>query len=386
MKMIVAVNGNTGVALAAKQVNPDVVAAYPITPQTIVMERFADFVADGEVDTELILTESEHSAMSACIGAAAAGARTFTSTASAGLAFMWEVLYIAASMRLPIAMAVMNRALSGPINIHCDHSDTMGARDSGWIQIFGENVQEGYDNFIQAFKIGEHENVRLPVMTMLDGFVISHSLERLEMLPDKVVKDFIGEYREPNSLLNLDEPHTWGSFALPDYFFEIKRQQIEAMDNSSKIIKQVGAEFGKLSGRKYGLIESYKVADADTVLVALGSTCGTIRAAVNEARKKGRKVGLLKIRSFRPFPNDEVAKVLAGKKMIAVFDRSVSFGGFGGPLFTEVRSALMNEKSKAYNFIYGLGGRDITTSQILQVISNLKKGLTHPINYVGLRE
>lgn len=384
--MIYAVNGNTGVAIAAKQVNPDVVAAYPITPQTIAMERFADFVADGEVDTELILTESEHSAMSACIGAAAAGARTFTSTASAGLAFMWEVLYVAASMRLPIPMAVMNRALSGPINIHCDHSDTMGARDSGWIQIFGENVQEGYDNFIQAFRIGEAENVRLPVMVMLDGFVISHSIERLETLPDKAVRDFVGEYKEPNALLNLKEPHTYGPLALPDYYFEIKRQQIEAMDESLKVIKQIGAEYGKLSGRKYGLVEPYKLADADTILVALGSTCGTIRAAINEARKKGRKVGLLKIRSFRPFPTEEVIKALSGKKTIAVFDRSASFGGFGSPLFTEIRSALMHERSQTYNFIYGLGGRDITMNQILQIIGDLKKGLKHPINYVGLRE
>lgn len=388
--MIHALSGNAAVAYAMKQVNPDVVAVYPITPQTVAMERFADYVADGDVDTELIMADSEHSAMSCCIGASLAGGRVMTSTASAGLALMWEVLYVAASNRCPIIMNVMNRALSAPINIHCDHSDAMGARDSSWVQIHAENVQEAYDNIIQAVRIAEHENVRLPVMTNMDGFTLSHATERLETLDDQQVQKFIGKFKAMYPLLDVDNPVTYGPLDLYDYYFEHKRQQVEAMELAYDVVKKIGQEYGKVTGRSFDMLHPFEMDDAEVAVLALGSTSGTARVAVRAMREKGVKAGLVKLRVFRPFPKDELKEILKGMKAVAVMDRSDSFGAFGGPVFSEVRSALLGEDTEVVNYIYGLGGRDIRQDQIEQVITDMsavaKTGKVKSyVNYLGVR-
>ena len=341
----------------------------------------------------MVRVESEHSAMSACVGAAAAGARAMTATSANGLALMWEIVYIAASYRLPIVMAVVNRALSGPINIHCDHSDSMGARDSGWIQLYSENCQEVYDNLIQAVRIGEDKDVLLPVMVTFDGFIISHAMERVEILEDEEVKSFIGEFRNPHSLLDIDHPVTYGPLDLYDYYFEHKRQQIEAMEKAPSVIKKVGREFGKLSGRPYDLLEKYKTEEAELIIVAAGSTAGTVKVAVDELREENVKAGLLKIRAFRPFPYQEIAQVLKEAKAVAVLDRSASFGAQGGPLFLEVRSSLFEKDRRppVINYIYGLGGRDIKIEQIKRVYEDLEeiamgRRPTQPVSYLGVRE
>ncbi|MCX6652717.1 MAG: pyruvate ferredoxin oxidoreductase [Methanomassiliicoccales archaeon] len=382
----VAMNGDQAIALAWKQIDPDVVAAYPITPQTIIVEAFSEFVADGLVNTEYVCAESEHSAMSLCIGASAAGARVATATASAGLAFMWETLYIASGMRLPIVMAVANRALSGPINIHCDHSDAMGARDSGWIQLFGENVQEAYDDSLMAFRIAEHMDIRLPIMTCLDGFIVTHSLERLEALPDDVVKKFVGEFKWKRSLLDIKNPTTMGPFDWTDYYFEHKYQQAEAMKRVPAVVKSVSEEFAQLSGRKYDLIEPYKLDDADYALVAMGSTAGTLKEVVDGLRAEGKKVGSLKLRLFRPFPAEELAKTLEGLKGVAVLDRALSIGA-AGPIFPELRSALFEapKRPRITNYIYGLGGRDIKPEELRTVYNQLMHNQGETVNYLGVR-
>lgn len=392
MKKSVALTGNEAVAHAMKQINPDVVAAYPITPQTSLMQRFADFVADGDVDTELILVESEHSAMSACVGASAAGSRVMTATSANGLALMWEVVYIAASTRLPIVMPVANRALSGPINIHCDHSDTMGARDSGWIQLYSENAQEAYDNTIQALRIAENKNVLLPVMVTLDGFIISHGMENVELIEDKKVREFIGEYKPKHTLLDVDNPITVGPLDLYDYYFEHKRQQAQAMRESVGVIDEVAKEFAKLSGRKYGLVEPYRLKDADIAIVALGSTCGTAKVVADDYRKRGIKAGVLKIRAFRPFDEDLIAKSLLHCKAIAILDRAEGFSGNGGPLYQDIRAAQLGRVNlKDINYIYGLGGRDIGLKDIARVYDDLleiikTKKVKEPVVYLGVRE
>ena len=375
MSKILGLTGDETAAEAMRQINPDVLAAYPITPQTETVQRFSEFVADGVVSTEMVRVESEHSAMSACVGASAAGARTMTATSANGLALMWEILYIAASCRLPIVMVVVNRALSGPINIHCDHSDSMGARDSGWIQIYSENCQEVYDNLIQAVRIAEDKDVLLPVMVTFDGFIISHAMERVEILEDEEVRKFIGEFKSPHSLLDIDNPVTYGPLDLYDYYFEHKRQQIEAMKKAPSVIRKVGREFKELFGRSYDLMEGYNMEDAELILVAAGSTAGTVKTAVDELREEGVKAGLLKVRVFRPFPYEEIAQALRGAKAVAVLDRSASFGAQGGPLFLEVRSSLFEEdrRSPVINYIYGLGGRDIKVEEIKQVYTHLEE-------------
>lgn len=387
-----ALTGNDAVAYAMKQASPDVVAAYPITPQTSLMEKFAEFVADGEVDTEMILVESEHSAMSAAVGAAAAGARTMTATSANGLALMWEIVYIAASSRLPIVMPVANRALSAPINIHCDHSDAMGARDSGWIQLWSENAQEAYDNTIQAVRIAEDPAVRLPVMVNLDGFIISHGMENVEMYDDKKVKAFVGEYKPLVNLLDLKNPVTIGPLDLQDYYFEHKRQQAQGMMNAEKIIEKAGKEFKTAFGKEYGIVEGYKLQDAEFVIVGLGSTMGTLKAVIDEARKSGIKAGSLKIRVFRPFPKDALRTLLKDKKAVAVLDRADSFNAVSGPLYCEVTSALYGvTKIPVINYIYGLGGRDISVDLLRTLVKETqvaaKKGVSDRIlNYLGVRE
>ena len=370
-----ALTGNEAGALALKQANPDVAAVYPITPQTELMHVFAQYVADGDVDTEMILVESEHSAMSAAIGAACAGARAMTATSANGLALMWEMIYIAASFRLPIVMPVINRALSAPINIHCDHSDTMGARDSGWIQIYSENSQEAYDNVIQAFRIAEDPRVLLPVMATWDGFVISHTVESLEVLEDDEAEPFIGTYEAQRSLLDTKNPMTLGPLVLTDYYFEIKRKQIEAMRGAGEVILEVGEAYGQLSGRKYGFFDTFMLDDADLAIVVMGSAAGTSRQAVRDLRAQGVKAGMLKLRVFRPFPGQLIADALSHVKAIGVMDRCVSFGIEGGPVFHEVRSAAYERRLAIpiAKYIYGLGGKDVRPEMIQEVFADLEK-------------
>ncbi|MGA1824345.1 MAG: pyruvate ferredoxin oxidoreductase [bacterium] len=389
----IAMTGNIASANAMRQINPDVCAAYPITPSTEIMQQFASFVADGKVTTELITVESEHSAMSACIGASVAGGRTMTVTSANGLALMWEMLYIASGTRAPIVMTVVNRALSAPINIHGDHSDSMGARDSGWVQIYCENAQEAYDSLIQAMTIGEKKNVRLPVMVCMDGFIISHSIESIEIEDDKKVKEFIGEYIPNHPLLDTDHPVTYGPIDLQDYYSEHKRQQDEAMENVRPVILEAGKAFGDTFGRYYGFFDAYMLDDAEVAIVSLGSSCGTIRTVVDELRSKGEKVGLLKLRIFRPFPYKEIAKALSPLKAVAVFDRCDSFGAFGGPVFSEIRSALYDEPVRPHiiNYIYGLGGRDLHLDKVHVAFSDLKNIIStgkvgHVVNNLTVRE
>ena len=367
--------GNSAIAHAMKQINPDVYAAYPITPSTGIMEEFSSYVADGDVDTEFITVESEHSAMSACIGASASGARVMTATSSQGLALMWEMLYIASGMRLPIVLTNVNRALSAPINIHCDHSDSMGARDSGWIQVYSETVQEAYDNLFQAVRIAENEKVLLPVMVCLDGFITSHAIENISLIDDAEAREFIGEYRAKHSLLDTDHPVTYGAMTLPDSYIEFKHQQSEAIAGAKDVVSEIGREFGKKFGREYGLMEKYRLDDADAAIVILSSAAGTTKVAVDELRKAGKRVGILRPRLFRPFPFKEIADALKNVKAIAVLDRADSMNGFGGPLFNEVRSALyeLEKRPKVVSRIFGLGGWDYKVKDAIEVFDDLLK-------------
>ena len=381
-------------ALAMKQINPDVVAAYPITPQTEIVQLFSSYVANGMVKTEFITVESEHSALSAVVGAASSGVRAMTATSSQGLAYMWEVLYIAASYQLPIVMPVVNRALSAPINIHGDHSDAMGARDSGWIQLYSENTQEAYDNLIQAIRIAEHPKVQLPVMVCMDGFIISHALENLEILSDEDVKKFVGDFaRHRPALLDLQNPVTVGPLALSDYYMEIKRAQADTVAGAKPFILQVAEEYRAVSGRRYSLLEPYKLDDADIAIVVLSSTAGTTRVVVDELRKEGVKAGVLKPRLFRPFPYKELQEALAHIKAIAVLDRTDSYDGFGGPLFKDVRAALYDapQRPPVVNYVYGLGGRDVNLDHIRSVYRDLEQivrtgQVDNLVRYLGVRE
>lgn len=392
-KIFQARTGNEAMAEAMRQINPDVCAAYPITPATEIVQIFANFVNDGLVKTEFITVESEHSAMSACIGSAAAGARTMTATSSQGLALMYEMLYIAAGYRLPIVMAEVNRALSSPINIHCDHSDTMGGRDSGWIQIFSENTQEAYDNLIQAVRIAEHPDVLLPAWASTDGFIISHGMENVEIYSDDAVRQFIGEYKPAFTLLDHRKPFTLGAADLQDFYFEHRRAAYEGMRAAKKVILEVGREFGNKFGTPYGFFEGVHLEDAEVVIVALGSTAGTARVAIENLRQRGIKAGLLKLRVFRPFPAEELVKALAHVPAIAVMDRSDSFNAQAGPLATELKAALYDagQHPKVINYIYGLGGRDIHFKELEQILEQtLKSGELNDLNsrvvYWGVRE
>ena len=384
--------GNAAVAFALKQINPDVVAAYPITPATEVVQTFSDYVANGEVDTEFVAVESEHSAMSACIGASAAGGRVMTATSSQGLALMWEMLYIAASLRCPIVMPIANRALAGNVNIHCDHSDSMGTRDAGWIQLYCENTQEIYDNIVQAIRISEDKSVRLPTMVCYDGFIISHAVEVIDVLGDEAVRGFTGGFEPVNALLDIDNPKTIGPLDLQDFYFEHKRQHVEALAGVPEVVERVGAEFGELSGRAYGAVEEYRLDDADVAIVLLGSTAGTVKDVVDALRDTGRRVGLLKIRMFRPFPARRVAEALAPLKAVAVMDRHAALGTYGAPLFTEIRSTLYGTCDiPVLGFMYGVGGRDISMDQIASTfdaaVSAAAGDDREPcVRYIGVRE
>lgn len=386
-------SGNEAVAYAIKQINPDVMPAFPITPSTEIPQMVSTFIANGEIDTEFIPVESEHSSMSATMGASAAGARALTATSSCGLAYMWELLYVAASDRLPLVLALVNRALTGPININCDHSDSMGARDAGWIQIYAENNQEAYDNFIQSFRISEHPDVMLPFMACQDGFITSHAVENIELIEDDKVKAFVGDYNPENYLLNADMPMAVGPYATSPFYMETKMNQRLAMKNAKKVILEVAEEFERISGRKYGLFEEYKLDDADYAIVIMGSAAGTTKDAVDVLRAKGIKAGLLKLRVFRPFPGEEMAEALKHVKAVAILDRAESFSACGGPVGSELKAAMYDAKVNvtAVNYFYGIGGRDYTVesaTEVFQDLMNIADGSAEPENfkYIGLRK
>ena len=386
-------SGNEATAIAMKQINPDVVAAFPITPSTEIPQYFSTFVANGEVDTEFVAVESEHSAMSATIGASAAGGRAMTATSANGLSLMWEMIYIASSLRLPIVMALVNRAVSGPLNIHNDHSDAMGVRDAGWIMLFSENNQEAYDNMLMAHRIAEHKDVLLPVMVCQDGFITSHSIENIELENDEDVRKFVGEYKPEHYLLNADEPIAVGPLDLQAYLFEHKTQQADAMRAAKNVIKEVSADFEKWTGRKYEFFEKYKLDDAEVAIVCMNSTAGTTKAVVDDLREKGVKAGLLKVRVFRPFPAEEIAESLTHLKAVAVLDKSDSLNAAGGALFEDIVSAMyVNGKNvPMVNYVYGIGGRDTTAKQLESVFTDLGEiaesgKVKNPYRYLGLRK
>jgi len=400
-----ALNGNEAVAYAVKQSHVDVVAAYPITPQTIIVERFSEYVHNGEVDTEFVCVESEHSALTACLTAATVGARTFTASASAGLALMHEILYVTSGCRAPVVMAITSRALSAPICIHCDHSDSMVERDAGWIQIYVENSQEAYDSIIQGFRIAEHPDVLLPAMVMLDGFFLSHTLESVNALPDEAVRQFVGTRQIPlvkgheDKLvpfrLDPENPVTMGPLDLYDYYFEHKRQQEVAMQKAPQIIKQVHDEYGEISGRRYGngFIEPYCLEDAEIATVCVGSTAGTTKTVVDQLRDKGIKAGLLRVRTYRPFPTQDILNALESVKALAVMDRSHSFGAQGGPIFHEIRHTFYDAPVRPHivDYIYGLGGRDMPQNLIHQIYKDLQriletKRVERLVQFIGVRE
>lgn len=386
-------SGNEAVATAMKQINPDVVAAFPITPSTEIPQYFSTFVANGSVDTEFVAVESEHSAMSACIGAEAAGSRAMTATSANGLSLMWEMIYIASSLRLPIVMNLVNRAVSGPLNIHNDHSDAMGVRDAGWIMLFSENNQEAYDNNLMAHKIAENKDVQLPIMICQDGFITSHSIENIELENDEDVKKFVGEYHPEHYLLNKKEPMAIGPLDLQAYLFEHKAQQGNAMKAAKQVILDVSKEFEKWTGRHYDLFEGYRLDDAEIAIVCMNSTAGTTKAVVDKLRDQGVKAGLLKIRVYRPFPGEEVAKALSHLKAVAVLDKSDSLNAIGGALFEDVVSSMYVAKQDVpiVNYVYGIGGRDTTEKEINSVYADLaeiaKDGkVENSYRYLGLRK
>ncbi|HTZ17326.1 MAG TPA: pyruvate ferredoxin oxidoreductase [Dissulfurispiraceae bacterium] len=389
----VAATGNEAVANAMRIANPDVCGAYPITPATEIMQRFTTFVSNGQVDTEMVLAESEHSAMSACIGAAAAGGRVATATSSQGLALMWEMLFIASGQRLPIVMGVANRALSAPINIHGDHSDGMGARDCGWIQLYCENAQEAFDNMLQAFRIAEHLDVRLPVMVGMDGFITSHSIETMEWIDDETAANFVGKYKPVRPLLDIKNPMSYGPLILADMYFEYRKAHEHVMNGVHKVVLEVAGEFEKISGRKYGLFERYRMDDAEVAVVVMSSAAGTTKEIVDQFREKGVKAGVIKPRVFRPFPYDQIGEALKHVKAVAVLDRADCFGASHGPLYLDVIGSLYKyaERPVVVNKIFGLGGRDYMPDQAEYVLNELvgiaKGGSVKSFKeYIGVRE
>jgi len=392
MSRTVGLTGNEAIAYAAKQSNIDVVAAYPITPQTIMVEAFSEYVHNGEVHTEFVCVESEHSAMSACIGASLTGARVFTASSSQGLALMHEMLYIASGLRCPIVMGVANRALSAPINIHGDHSDMMGSRDCGWIQIYAENVQEAYDWTLQAFRIAEDMKVLLPVAVNIDGWALSFSMERVEVLEDEEVEKLLTK-RKPYITIDTEKPITVGALCFTDYYFEVKRQQVEALSESTGVIEAVAKEYEDLSGERYGLIDTYGVEDAEAGILCLGSTAGTAKAVAKNLRSKGKKVAVIKPWVYRPFPTEEIARATENIKALAVLDKACSFGAPYGALCSDVMALLhQNGKElKVFNGIYGLGGRDITPFDVESVfeeaLETARTGdIKEPLKFIGVRE
>ncbi|MEM2921309.1 MAG: transketolase C-terminal domain-containing protein [Candidatus Bathyarchaeia archaeon] len=392
MAKVIGLSGDQAAAFAAKQCNVDVVAAYPITPQTIIVEEFSNYVANGEVETEFVCVESEHSAMSASIGASLTGARAFTATSSQGLALMHEMLYIASGLRCPIVLCNANRALSAPINIHCDHSDMMGSRDCGWIQIYAENAQEVYDWVIQSFRIAEDEDVQLPVSVNFDGFTITHSLEDMVVLDDAVVKKFVG-VRKPRWTLEPQRPVAFGSLVLPDYYYEFKVQASSALKHSLDVIRKVNAEYARISGREYATLEARGLDKAKVAVICLGSTVGTAKVIAKKLGKEGIDVGVIKPWVYRPFPEEELLDALTEIETITVLDRAISPGASYGPLACDVVSALYrsNRNIGLNNLIYGLGGRDLSPQEMEAIMRKAAKDMESKrrdkaVTYIGVRE
>ena len=373
--------------------------SFPITPSTEIPEYFSKYIADGKIISNLILVESEHSAMSAAIGASLSNARTATATSSNGLAYMWEMLHIAASMRAPIIMELVCRSISGPLNIHNDHSDAMGMKDTGWIMLFSKNNQDVYDNTIIGTMIAENSNVLLPIAICQDGFITSHSIENIEILEDDEITKFVGKYNNKVNLLDKGNPVTVGPLDLPTHLFEHKRLQVEALANAKKVFKKISEKYKKISGRKINMIDTYMVEDAETVIIAIGSTAETIEEVVDRRRKNGEKVGVIAIRMFRPFPEEEIISALRNVKNIAVMDKVMDYSLNGGPLYKEIISAIygMKEKNKdrdkekdkniiVSNYIYGIGGRDIGVDDIEGIFDDiLDNSNNEKIRYVGLK-
>jgi len=374
---MIGMEGSLAVAEAAKLADVDVVAAYPITPQTHIVERLADMVASGELNAHYIPVESEHSAMSACLGSSAVGARTFTATAGQGLELMHEVLYVASSLRLPIVMSVANRALSGPLSVWGDHSDVMAVRDVSWIQIFVENGQQAFDNILCAFRIAERHDVLFPVMVHLDGFHLSHVVEPLYLMEQEKVDGFLPKYEHPFAL-NPEKPVSMGTFAVPAYYTETKKAQDEALKGTKKAILETWSEFTELSGRNYKPIETYLADDAEVLLITMGSFSETAMLAIDELRKEGRKVGLVRFRLWRPFPQDELLAAIEKAKTVVVLDRSISYGTQVGPVCSEVRAALYTHERKpnVVGFTGGLGGRDMRVAQFVEMINRGEQAAT----------
>ncbi len=391
-KKILALTGNEAAAYAMKQINPDVVAAYPITPASEIVQIFSKYVADGLVETEFVPVESEHSAISVCVGASAAGARVMTATASQGLALMHEILYIAASLRLPIVMVVGNRALSAPINIHCDHSDTMGSRDSGWIQMYCENADEVYHTLIAAVKIAEKAN--LPCMVTMDGFIVTHGMENVEVLEDNEVQEFVGKRTPLYSVLDIENPITIGPLDLYDYYFEHKRSQLEGVLKAKEVIPSVIDEYNKKFDKNIpSFVEEYRTEDAEIVIVAMSSAAGTLKEVVDIEREKGEKIGLLRLKVFRPFPYEILREKLKNVKVLGVMDRAETFSTMGGPVSIEVKAALypLEKRPLLQDFIFGLGGREFTLENALEIVDILKRikkeeKVSEEFIYIGIKE
>jgi len=365
---LVPMNGSEAIAKAVVQANVDFASAYPITPQTIIVERLSDLVASGQTKTAFVNVESEHSALSACVGASLAGGRVFTATSSQGLALMHEVLYLTSGLRCPIVMAVANRALSAPISIHGDHSDMMGSRDSGWIQLYVENAQEAYDWVIQAYKVAEDERVALPFTVNMDGYVVTHSVEPISLLEDAAVDKFVPP-RRPGLKLDPNQPVTFGTLTLPDYYSEFKRQQEEAMRMVPETFAEVTKEFAEVSGRRYDRFVPYALEDAKIAIVSLGSASGTIRWVARNLRKQGLPVGSLKLALYRPFPHEEVGRLLENLDVVIVLERALSPGSHTGPLASDVVVSLYNRSGQpqVLDIVAGLGGRDLSPESIEKI-------------------
>ena len=380
--------GSFAVAEAVRLADTDVVAAYPITPQTPIVEQFAKFVADGVVDTEMVPVESEHSAMSATVGAEAAGARAMSATSSQGLALMWEIVAATPGLRLPVVMSLVNRTLSAPLNIHCDHSDVMGVTTLGWIQIFSENAQEVYENLLLAVRVAEGPRIQLPAMVNQDGFITSHAVEPVEIFEDDAVRRYVGVRSMERALLDLKHVETIGAMVLPDYLLEVKRAQEEAMSHVFEVYAEAGRELTAITGHAYPFFETYKTEDADAVIVVLNSAAGTAKVAVDAMRARGKKVGVLKPILFRPFPYAAVRDVLKNVPVVGVLDRSMDFGAYA-PVYSEIRNVLydMDKRPATQSYIYGLGGRDIMSTEVESVFDELLSGTVDPEHqrYVGLR-
>ncbi|MBT5320417.1 MAG: pyruvate ferredoxin oxidoreductase [Chloroflexi bacterium] len=389
----IAVNGGEAIAYALKQIEPEVVAAYPITPQTLIIEKFAEYCADGVVRTEYINVESEHAALSACVGASAAGARAITATAGPGLALMFEMLGVTSGMRLPIVMHLCTRALSAPLNILGDHSDAMAMRETGWVMLSGSSPQEAYDLALVAQTVAEHPDVMLPCANLVDGFMVTHAVERVDVLPDDVVRDYVGEYEPETSLLAEGSTATYGALDFRDYYFEHRRQQEAALYASQPVVEASLKRFGEISGRHHQILEPYRMDDAEVVLVFMGSAEGQAHAAVDAARAAGVKAGALRIRLLRPFPVDAIAEALSGARVVGVMDRAIGFGLAVNPLLADIKSALWSRTDRPLmkGFVYGLGGRVVTLGQLNQALGELVSAFesgeeSTTTTYLGLRE